>query len=104
MLLRHNEPAIISVLQVRIMTTISNFLSPAKVGSRLSGLLFTRPVFKRQAGYANAPRHKSVLGAFAEWRRRRHAATELNSLSDRELADIGVSRQEIPDVLRRGRS
>ncbi len=81
------------------MTTITNLFSPAKVGSRLSGLLFTR-----QAGFTDAPRHKTMLGAWAEWRRRRLAAAELNALSDRELADIGVSRQEIPQVARRGRS
>lgn len=98
MLLRHTEPAIISVLQVRIMTTISNFLSPAKVGSRLGAVLFTR-----QQRFNDAPRHKSLFGALAEWRRRRLAAAELTGLSDRELADIGLSRQEIPEVLRRGR-
>jgi uncharacterized protein YjiS (DUF1127 family) len=39
---------------------------------------------------------------WAEWRRRRQAFAELSALDDRSLADIGISRSEIPYVLSDG--
>ncbi len=36
---------------------------------------------------------------YAEWRQREHAYAELAQLDDRSLADIGISRAEIPYVL-----
>jgi uncharacterized protein YjiS (DUF1127 family) len=41
--------------------------------------------------------------AMSEWSRRRRAAAELNALTDRELADIGLTRGEIGHVLGGGR-
>ena len=40
----------------------------------------------------------------AERRAYLNAITELESLSDRDLADIGIARCDIPDVVRNGRS
>lgn len=41
-----------------------------------------------------------VLAAwFADWRSRQRALVELSSLDDRSLADIGLTRSEIPYVL-----
>ncbi len=37
--------------------------------------------------------------AVSEWSRRRRAMAELNALTDRELADIGLTRGEIGHVL-----
>ena len=37
--------------------------------------------------------------AFSGWSQRRQAAAELNALSDRELADIGITRGDIGHVL-----
>lgn len=37
--------------------------------------------------------------AFADWRRRQQAYTELMALDDRSLADIGVRRSEIPAIV-----
>lgn len=39
------------------------------------------------------------LDAWAAWRRRQRAVNELYALDDRALADIGISRAEIPFVL-----
>ncbi len=36
---------------------------------------------------------------YAEWREHRRAFAELSALDDRSLADIGISRSEIPYVL-----
>jgi uncharacterized protein YjiS (DUF1127 family) len=36
---------------------------------------------------------------YAEWRRRQQAFAELAALDDRSLADIGISRSDIPYVL-----
>jgi uncharacterized protein YjiS (DUF1127 family) len=40
---------------------------------------------------------------FLRWHRTRAAAAELAAMSDRRLADIGVSRSEISRIVRRGR-
>ena len=40
-----------------------------------------------------------MLAGFAGWMQRRRAEAELRSLTDRELADIGLTRSEIPFVL-----
>ena len=45
----------------------------------------------------------NVLGSFKNWRNYRRAVNELNSLSKRELDDIGIARGDIPFVARRGR-
>ncbi len=44
---------------------------------------------------------QNLLQAFITWRQRRAAAVELYAMSDRNLADIGLTRQDIPAVLRR---
>ena len=38
---------------------------------------------------------------YGEWRRRQQALAELSALDDRSLADIGISRSDIPYVLGR---
>ena len=40
-----------------------------------------------------------VTGAVADWRHRQQAYAELAALDDRSLADIGITRSEIPFVL-----
>jgi uncharacterized protein YjiS (DUF1127 family) len=39
-----------------------------------------------------------AVTAFAEWRRRQTVLQEMTMLSDRELADIGLSRTDLPRV------
>jgi len=75
-------------------TNISDQLSLSKFGALL---------FARQTPRVEAERHASLLTQLNTWRARRAAETELSGLSDRELADIGLTRQEIPVVVRRGR-
>ncbi len=41
---------------------------------------------------------KSITRRFQAWRRYGAAMNELSHLSDRELADIGISRSEIPRI------
>jgi uncharacterized protein YjiS (DUF1127 family) len=59
--------------------------------------------FGRQAPVLGAKTHPGLLTSLAKgfdaWRERRAAAAELSRLSDRDLADIGITRQEIPDIL-----
>lgn len=45
----------------------------------------------------------SASRALSEWARRRRTVTELNSLTDRELRDIGLTRGEIGHYARGGR-
>jgi uncharacterized protein YjiS (DUF1127 family) len=42
------------------------------------------------------------LAAFRKWRRRRKAIADLQALSDRSLADIGIERSEIRSVVMSG--
>lgn len=42
-----------------------------------------------------------LKGAYVDWRRRQAAYEELNSLDDRSLADIGITRSDIPYLFSR---
>jgi uncharacterized protein YjiS (DUF1127 family) len=44
---------------------------------------------------------KGLARHYADWQRRRRAAEELYSLDERSLADLGITRSEIPYVLAR---
>jgi uncharacterized protein YjiS (DUF1127 family) len=39
-----------------------------------------------------------LIGIYRQWRRYNQSLRELNRLGDRELADIGISRGDIPRV------
>jgi len=60
-------------------------------------------VFARQAPIMDAERHDTLVNRFLAWRERRAAAAELHQLSDRCLADIGLTRQGIDEMLRAAR-
>ncbi|MDE8347151.1 MAG: DUF1127 domain-containing protein [Acidocella sp.] len=72
-------------------TNIHNHAALGKFGE----LLFTR-----QTPMVAAERHRGLLDSFRAWRERRAAAAELSNLSDRDLADIGLTRQDIPNAVR----
>jgi uncharacterized protein YjiS (DUF1127 family) len=57
-------------------------------------------VFARQTPAVAAERNASLLENFRSWRERRAAEAELNALSDRSLADIGLRREDIPRAVR----
>jgi uncharacterized protein YjiS (DUF1127 family) len=40
----------------------------------------------------------TIVRTFRAWRRYSQSVNELNRLGDRELADIGISRSDIPRV------
>jgi len=42
-----------------------------------------------------------LKSAYANWRRRQAAYDELNALDDRSLADIGITRSDIPYLFSR---
>jgi len=44
---------------------------------------------------------KALAERYEDWRRRELAYRELSALDDRSLADIGISRSEIPYILER---
>jgi uncharacterized protein YjiS (DUF1127 family) len=66
---------------------------------KFSGMFFTR-----QTRFMDAKTHPGIFSAFLKrinaWRVERAAANELSGLSDRELADIGLTRLDIPTVVR----
>jgi len=39
-----------------------------------------------------------LIAAYRQWRRYNESVRELNRLGDRELADLGISRSDIPRV------
>lgn len=59
-------------------------------------------VFTRQSAIRKAPTHPSLLGRFNSWRAKVAARDELDNLSDRELADIGLTRIQIAAAVRTG--
>ena len=42
-----------------------------------------------------------IVRSYSNWRRYRETVNELNRLSQRELADLGISRYDIPTIARR---
>lgn len=76
-------------------TNIHNHFSLGKLGDL---------VFARQTPLVAAEQHKSLLGGFKAWRQRNAAEAELTGLSDRELSDIGLTRQGIKAAVRVGQS
>jgi uncharacterized protein YjiS (DUF1127 family) len=72
-------------------TKLHNQFSLGKVGDLL---------FARQTPLLEAETRPSIASRFAAWRQRRAAVAELSALSDRELADIGLTRQEIPTAVK----
>jgi uncharacterized protein YjiS (DUF1127 family) len=77
-----------------MFTTIHNPTTLGKLGAL---------VFERQAPIADAKRHDTLVNQFRAWRERRAVAAELNRLSDRCLADIGLTREGVDEMLRAAR-
>ena len=48
-------------------------------------------------------RKMDIVGKFKEWRSYRRTVSELSALSNRELADLGISRSDIMFVARKAR-
>lgn len=75
-----------------------------QVSGALSLGKFGDLIFTRQSAVPDAKTHPSIFSAIAgrlhALRAQRAAAAELAGLSDRELADIGVNRQQIASLTR----
>jgi uncharacterized protein YjiS (DUF1127 family) len=41
-----------------------------------------------------------IIKSWSEWRKERKAISELSSMNDRDLADLGISRCDIPALVR----
>ena len=55
-------------------------------------------VFTRQPPLTTAERHASLAKNLHSWRARNKAEAELSALSDRSLADIGLTREDIHGI------
>jgi uncharacterized protein YjiS (DUF1127 family) len=75
-----------------------------QVSGALSLGKFGDLIFTRQTPVSGAQTHPSIFSAIARrlhaLRAQRAGAAELAGLSDRELADIGVSREQISSLTR----
>ena len=78
---------------------MANTIHNHSILGKFGGMLFAR-----QRPVAGAPTHQGLLDQFNAWRGRRAAERELSSLSDRDLADIGLSRQDIASAVARVRN
>ena len=56
-------------------------------------------VAETRRGFAFGDVLRKIGTAFSTWNRRRSAIQELSALSDRQLADIGLLRADIPSVV-----
>lgn len=74
--------------------TIHNHTTLGKLGALL---------FARQTPIMDAERHDTMVNRFRAWRERRAVSAELHRLSDRCLADIGLTREGINEMLRAAR-
>ncbi|HTQ70231.1 MAG TPA: DUF1127 domain-containing protein [Acidocella sp.] len=72
-------------------TTIHNQPALGKLGTL---------VLTREAPAAVANRSGNLTHWFKAWQARRAVAAELYAMSERDLKDIGVSRADIPAILR----
>jgi uncharacterized protein YjiS (DUF1127 family) len=72
-------------------STIQNHATLSRIGSL---------VFVRQTPQVAAERHSALLNSLRSWSERRAAAAELNALSDRSLEDIGLTREDIPNIIK----
>ena len=79
-------------------------LNHNQVSSAMSLGKFGDLIFTRQRPVSGANTHRSifsaVLGRLQNWRAERAASAELAGLSDRALADIGISREQIASLTR----
>ncbi len=75
-----------------------------QVSGTLSLGKFGNLFFTRQIAFLGADTHSGmfpgIISRVRNWQAQRAAAQELAGLSDRELADIGVNRQQIPSLVR----
>ncbi|MCC6716273.1 MAG: DUF1127 domain-containing protein [Acetobacteraceae bacterium] len=76
---------------------MSAHASKEQLGLTLPGTL--NHYYEAEPQYLDAPppgAFSRVLAAFLSWRARRATIAELSALSDAQLADIGISRGEVP--------
>ncbi len=64
-----------------------NYVPPIKTGDSLLPLKGLTTMFLTH-----------LVGVFRQWRRYNESLRQLNGLGDRELADIGITRGDIPRV------
>jgi uncharacterized protein YjiS (DUF1127 family) len=62
--------------------------------------LRTESIIRRRAGWTERAKTMlvAIINFLQSWRRYNASLNELNQLGDRELADIGISRSDIPRV------
>jgi uncharacterized protein YjiS (DUF1127 family) len=79
----HGYGATLCLLQ----RTIETYLTFSKTGESSPALKGLTTMFL-----------SNLIGVYRQWRRYNESVRELNRLGDRELADIGISRGDIPRV------
>jgi uncharacterized protein YjiS (DUF1127 family) len=74
------------------------------MNSRFSLSKFGEFIFARQTPYMEAETAPGIVDSLKAWWGRRSAEAELNRLSERDLSDIGLTRQGIRNAVRMRRT
>src|SRR5689334_10523766 len=84
------------------MTAMNASTSKDQLTFTLGNLSYIGPEFDIDAKPVVKPEKRGLLAAVmarvAAWRRRREVMAEMAMMSDRELADIGLTRSDLPRV------
>lgn len=56
-----------------------------------------------QPGKTRKEKTMNLRKSYREWRQYRNTVAELNRMSDRDLTDLGITRGDIPFVVRNGK-
>jgi len=76
---------------------------PCKTGTphEVKNALYSNHRKRLQSQPTEEDTNMNILRSYNNWRRYRTTLNELNSLSTRELGDLGISRYDIPAIARK---
>jgi len=76
---------------------------PCKTGTphEAKNTLYSNHRKRLQSQPTKEDNNMNILRSYNNWRRYRTTLNELNSLSTRELSDLGISRYDIPAIARK---
>ncbi|HEY7578257.1 MAG TPA: DUF1127 domain-containing protein [Acetobacteraceae bacterium] len=73
-------------------------LTKDQLAFSLGNLSYIDSSYDEQLPVPAAPQKRSILARLHAWHQRRQVAAELGLMTDRELADIGLSRTDLSRV------
>ena len=77
---------------------MSTHIANDRMTFSLGNLSYIDASYDEQLPVPPAPRKRSIFTRWREWHQRRQVAAELGLMTDRELADMGLSRTDVSRV------